>query len=1020
MRGQERSSAATRAAALGFSHIAVSDEDHGRFSEFTGAFQNLNLDIVVRLDLSEVALDHPMVRTHPNWFAIRPNGPQTMPIDPRQHDEMAGRALVRFYENPNHFADWWYGILTDLLATGVKGFHLLHPQRIPPQVCHALIERAKANASDAIFVADTLGLTRDGLARLSGCGFDYCLSSLPWWDLRSAWLAEEYEAAMRVAPLLASVEADGKIPPATCQARRARLTLAATTGSGMVMPLSFAQNVCEDDGGPELDSAIRAMNEMIASDPVIAGHGALRHVAGPGMPITVILRSETPDIRVAQRAIVALVNPDSTAVAIKDDLLTAALGDWDISAGALFGGSDNRLAPGEVRLLRATRAKPVRVSSRSRYRDLTNAVKQPRIVIANITPSISGGDFAVKRIAGDRFSVEADIFTDGHPLMGAELLLRAEDEKDWQRATMHPVVNDRWSAALSLHRVGRYRFAVEAWIDSYGGFVRDLIKKRDAGRNIDLDLAEGLTAIEAAAARTDGPLRAPLSAIVSAYAGLDRNDKIAILLAPETQDAMRHADARAFRVQSPIHAIDSDRIGARLASWYELFPRSQTDDAARHGSFKDVTARLPAIQAMGFDVLYFPPIHPVGVTNRKGRNNALHAAPGDPGSVYAIGSPDGGHDAIHPELGSFEDFRDLIAAARAHGMEIALDFAIQCSPDHPWLREHPGWFDWRADGTIKYAENPPKLYEDIVNVDFYAADAVPGLWLALRDIVLHWAKQGVRIFRVDNPHTKPFAFWQWLIADVRAANPDIIFLSEAFTRPKIMYHLAKLGFTQSYTYFTWRNTKAELTDYIVELNSPPVSDFFRPHFFVNTPDINPYFLQQSGRAGFLIRAALAATLSGLWGMYSGFELCEAAALPRREEYLDSEKYAVKPRDWNTPGNIIAEISQLNRLRKSEPALQTHLGVTFYNAFNPNILYFGKHVPGQASRILVAILLDPHGATDADFEIPLWEWGLPDDGSLAVEDLLSGAHFIWHGKMQHIHLAPESPYRIWRASPAMEV
>jgi starch synthase (maltosyl-transferring) len=415
-------------------------------------------------------------------------------------------------------------------------------------------------------------------------------------------------------------------------------------------------------------------------------------------------------------------------------------------------------------------------------------------------------------------------------------------------------------------------------------------------------------------------------------------------------------------------------------------------------------------------VLYFPPIHPVGTSNRKGRNNALKAEPGDVGSVYAIGSPEGGHEAIHSQLGTLQDFRALVAAAHENGLEIALDFAVQASPDHPWLKQHPGWFAWRPDGSIKYAENPPKKYEDIVNIDFYAQEAVPDLWLALRDVVLFWIEQGVKTFRVDNPHTKPFPFWQWLIADVRGNHPDVIFLAEAFTRPKVMYHLAKLGFSQSYTYFTWRHTKGELTEYIRELNARPVADFFRPHFFVNTPDINPYFLQTSGPPGFLIRAALASTLSGLWGMYSGFELCEAVPLPGREEYLDSEKYEVRVRDWSQPGNIVAEIAQLNRLRRVEPALQTHLGTTFYNAFNDNILYFGKAAPGHGDRILVAISLDPHHAQEADFEVPLWEWNRTDHDALDCEDLLRGGRWRWQGKMQHMRLTPEAPYAIWRVQP----
>ena len=520
--------------------------------------------------------------------------------------------------------------------------------------------------------------------------------------------------------------------------------------------------------------------------------------------------------------------------------------------------------------------------------------------------------------------------------------------------------------------------------------------------------------------RATGAARAVLNKLTEAFDELSFDDRLALLAAPETLETVARADDRRFLVKSTSYFVDAEGKAARFASWYEMFPRSQTDNPMRSGTLRDVIAGLPRIAEMGFDVLYLTPIHPIGKTRRKGRNNALEAGPNDPGSTYAIGSPEGGHDAIHPDLGTTEDFRALVLAAHEHGMEIALDFAIQCSRDHPWLTQHKGWFAWRPDGSIHFAENPPKKYEDIVNIDFYATDALPGAWLALRDIVLHWIDAGVRIFRVDNPHTKPFPFWEWMIGDVRARHPNTIFLSEAFTRPKIMYRLAQIGFSQSYTYFMWRNTKRELTDYLTELTRPPVSDFFRPHFFVNTPDINPYFLQTSGRSGFLIRAALATTLSGLWGMYSGYELCESDALPGREEYKDSEKYEIKPRDWHAPGNIIDEITALNRLRKGEPALQSHLGLTFYNAFNDNILYYGKTAPGHRDRILVAVSLDPHNAQEADFEIPLWEWELGDDQALEGEDLLRGMRWVWHGKIQHMRLTPDAPYAIWRVRPAREI
>nr|WP_245327964.1 alpha-1,4-glucan--maltose-1-phosphate maltosyltransferase [Xanthobacter flavus] len=644
-------------------------------------------------------------------------------------------------------------------------------------------------------------------------------------------------------------------------------------------------------------------------------------------------------------------------------------------------------------------------------------IAAPRIAIERVTPSVDGGRFAVKRCVGDVVTVEADIFSDGHEKLAAELRWRAVDEKTWQRVPMVPTVNDRWQARFPLLRVGRHEFLVEAWWDHFGTFRRDLGKKREAGQALAVEVAEGRDLLETAQERAPKAVRSVIRDHLKRLKGSEAA-AVEALLSPALAAAMAEAEPRAFATggQQP-YPIECDREAAQFASWYELFPRSVTDDATRHGTLRDVIGRLPAIRDMGFDVLYFPPIHPIGRTHRKGRNNSLSAGPDDPGSPYAIGAEAGGHEAIHPDLGSFEDFRALVAAARDEGLEIALDFAIQCSPDHPWLKAHPDWFQWRPDGTIRYAENPPKKYEDIVNVDFYAKGAVPDLWLALRDVVEGWVRLGVRIFRVDNPHTKPFPFWEWLIADIRSRDPGVIFLAEAFTRPKLMYRLGKIGFSQSYTYFTWRNTKAELRDYLEELNRAPARDIYRPHFFVNTPDINPYFLQRSGRPGFLIRAALASMLSGLWGLYSGFELCEAEPVPGKEEYLNSEKYEVRPRDYAAPGNIVAEITRLNAIRRAYPALQSHLNVTFYNAFDDQILYFGKRLPGEDEMVLVAVSLDPHAPRSAAFELPLWEFGLPDHASVEVEDLLRDTRFTWTGKMQNLHLDPaDLPYAIWRIRP----
>jgi starch synthase (maltosyl-transferring) len=455
-----------------------------------------------------------------------------------------------------------------------------------------------------------------------------------------------------------------------------------------------------------------------------------------------------------------------------------------------------------------------------------------------------------------------------------------------------------------------------------------------------------------------------------------------------------------------------DRPTARFSSWYELFPRSQSGDPRRHGTFEDVMGRLPYVRDLGFDVLYFPPIHPVGKTNRKGRNNALVAKSEDPGSTYAIGSAAGGHTRIHPELGSLDDFRRLVSAAHTHGIEIAIDFAVQCSLDHPWIKEHPEWFEWRPDGSIKFSENPPKKYEDIVNVRF-DGDAFPAVWYALRQVVLFWLDQGVKIFRVDNPHTKPIPFWKWLIDEVNAIDREVIFLAEAFTRPKMMKKLAKAGFQQSYTYFTWRNTKSELVSYIVEL-AGEMGEYYRPNFFVNTPDINPYYLQTSGRPGFIVRATLAAMLSGNWGLYSGFELCEAAPLPGREEYLNSEKYEIKARDFDAPGHIKDHIRALNRIRQENPALQDWRNILVLNAWNDNIMAFAKLTPARDNCVMVLVNLDPGNAQECTYEVPLWEFGLPDHAAIKAEDLLLGISFTLYGKTHRIRLDPhERSVVVWR-------
>jgi starch synthase (maltosyl-transferring) len=669
----------------------------------------------------------------------------------------------------------------------------------------------------------------------------------------------------------------------------------------------------------------------------------------------------------------------------------------------------------ESRVLEGRESAPIVPPFHKGRHSAEDAVSAPRIVIEAVVPSVDGC-YPVKRTVGERVRVEADAFGEGHDRIVVILKWRAADETEWHETPMQWLGNDRWGAQFPLLRLGRYHFTIAAWRDDFVIYRDQLLKKYEAGVAAPLDVDEGrLLIARLLDAAPPNKAFTAVSEIKDRLLEVDPNTAVTILLDPMTLAAASQASTRPFIVELEREiAVDAEIPLASFASWYELFPRSQSGDATRHGTFDDVIQRLPRIHEMGFDVVYLPPIHPIGATNRKGRNNSLRAQGNDPGSPYAIGSKLGGHDSIHPELGDLAAFSRLIAAARDLNMEIALDIAIQASPDHPWLREHPEWFDWRPDGSVRYAENPPKKYEDIVNVDFYAPGAKPALWTELRDVILLWVRRGVRLFRVDNPHTKPFPFWEWLINDVRQDHPDVVFLSEAFTRPKVMNRLAKIGFSQSYTYFTWRNTKFELTQYMNELVSAPVHNYFRPHFFVNTHDINPDFLQNAPRSAYLIRVALATTLSGLWGMYNGFELCEGRPDEKKKEYADSEKYQLTAWDWDRPGNIIAEITALNRLRRQNAALHSHLGIEFHTAWNENILYFEKATPNRDNVVLVAVSLDPHNAQEADIEVPLWNFGLPDAATLSVQDLMRGHQFDWIGKMQRIRLDPsELPFSIWR-------
>jgi starch synthase (maltosyl-transferring) len=648
-----------------------------------------------------------------------------------------------------------------------------------------------------------------------------------------------------------------------------------------------------------------------------------------------------------------------------------------------------------------------------RLRDLA----AERITIESVWPEIDAGRHPIKRVVGDVLEVWADIFCDGHDELGASIVYRATDESDWSLSPMRLADNDRWVGRVPLERNIRYLYTIQAWRDLFASWRTDFLKKVEARQNISLELLEGLALVERALSAASQPdQRLIRGRLAGGDPQADPERFTEAMLSTELAEVMARVRPRANSRRYRELEVMVDRPAARFGAWYELFPRSMSDDPRRHGTFDDVIRHLPRVRAMGFDVLYLSPIHPIGRAFRKGRNNALEAGPDDPGSPYAIGSADGGHTAIHPELGDFEAFDRLVTAARGEGLEIALDFAIQCSPDHPWIQSHPEWFDWRPDGSIKYAENPPKKYQDIVNVHFYR-EALPSIWHELRDVVLFWVERGIKIFRVDNPHTKPVPFWEWLIREVQDRDPAVLFLAEAFTRPKMMRKLAKAGFTQSYTYFTWRHTKAELTEYLTELTQDIPSEYMRANFFVNTPDINPPFLQTGGRAAFQIRAALAATLSGVWGMYSGFELCEATPIPGREEYLDSEKYEIKAWDWDRPGNIRDYVTRLNRIRRDNPALHYSAGLRFYVSDDDNILFYGKATAAGDNIIWIAVNLDPRRVHEATLELPPPEAeGSDEGGTIEVEELLHGGRSVWHGQRQRVRLDPEvNPCAIWRVS-----
>ncbi len=657
----------------------------------------------------------------------------------------------------------------------------------------------------------------------------------------------------------------------------------------------------------------------------------------------------------------------------------------------------------------------------SRFERLGGAslIRPGRVTIERVQPELCGGRFPIKRTVGEKVVVTADIFADGLDVLRAVLRYRTDRDPSWLDIAMAELGNDVWRGNFPVEAAGRYEYTIEAWTDPFKTWRRDFAKKVEAQQDICVDLLVGTELIEQASTRASGEdatqLVAHARSLRSARKG-NLSTAIQRALAPELAALMeQYSDRReATQYEKVLHVV-VDREKARFNAWYEMFPRSTAREPGQHGTLKDCAERVRYVAEMGFDVLYLPPIHPIGRTNRKGKNNIPICSPEDVGSPWAIGAEEGGHKAIHPQLGTLEDFQELMAAAKKQGIEIALDAAFQCTPDHPYVQQHPEWFRRRPDGSVQYAENPPKKYEDIFPLNF-ETEAWCNLWNELKSVILFWIEQGVRIFRVDNPHTKPFAFWEWLINEIKQDYPDVIFLSEAFTRPKVMHQLARLGFTQSYTYFAWRNTKRELIEYFTELTRTEVREYFRPSLWTNTPDILTEYLQFGGRPAFMTRLALAATLGASYGIYGPpFELCENRALrPGSEEYMDSEKYEIRRWDIHRSDNLKPFIARVNRVRRENPALHSDSSLQFHPVDNDQLIAYTKATDDLSNVILVVVNLDPHHTQSGWVELPLESLGLPAQQPFQVHDLLDEARYLWQGPRNYVQLNPQVvPSHIFR-------
>lgn len=1005
-----------------------------QLGRFTAAARAHGLAVMMDLVINHTSKDALLVSEHHNWFSRDADGALVSPAavdpdDPTKVTEWGDLAEIDYSDAAHHPAmiAHWRRLVEHYVRLGFAGFRCDAAYKVPAVIWAGLIEGVRGLAPTAMFAAETLGCDTEAIRDLHQAGFDCLFNSAKWWDFHAPWLLEQYDLLRSIAPSVAFPEShDTERLVAEIGGRgdaeawyRLRALFSAFFSAGWMMPIGYefgwnrrldvVRTRPEDREVPSFDLSpfIARLNRIKAETPAMNDEGPQRRLTPDDDSVVALLRLT----RAGDQAALLVMNTDPLQPHAGDIAGLAAAAGW--AADALVEVTPNpappaaTLRPLEARLYRS-RADAVAVGPRT-------PATAPGLVILAVDPVVDGGRFPVKREVGDVMEIGADILKDGHDRLAARLLWRPAVEAAWREVAMAPADNDRWVGGLAFERSGRVLYTVEAWVDVYESWRDETLKKRAAGQVVAVEAVEGRRLLAAALERVRGDdldrLRRLLAEIDAAADG-----GVELIASALAQGLMARWPDRAGAVRhDPVYEVVVERPRARFSAWYGMNARSQGSDPGRSATFAECETRLPEIAAMGFDVVYLLPIHPIGRVNRKGPDNTLVAGPGDPGSPYAIGAAEGGHKAIHPELGGLAEFDRFVAAAKRHGMEVALDFAIQCAPDHPWVAQHPDWFRWRPDGSLKHAENPPKKYEDIVNLDFDAAGA-GALWRELLEVVLFWVGHGIRIFRVDNPHTKPIPFWQWLIKSVRDHDPDVIFLSEAFTRPKMMRMLAKAGFSQSYTYFTWRNFKGELQAYVEELAHSESRQYLRPNFWPATPDILPPFLQSGGRAAFRIRLVLAATLAASYGIPNGYELCEAEAIPGREEYLHSEKYQIRVRDWDAAGHIKDEVTRLNAIRRANPALHEFENVRFHAAADDAVLFYGKATLDRANQIFVAVTLDPFDVRDAVLHFPLEAMGVPPGESFEVEELLTGSRHLWRGAAHTIRLDPAvNPALIFRVT-----